>query len=850
MYVLAAAALVGVSSTGPAASEEPARTRTVVAGPQYRRSGSHNFFFGEDYRRLWTTPIQVEVLDLQKEAGGLSPVRRVGGQQTKGLALKGADGRNYTFRGLEKDATELVEEELRGTIVERTLQDQMAAQHPASEAIARVILDAAGIPCPAWRLVVLPDDPALGEFQKALAGAVGFFAEYPSAVSATNPGFRGVTEIIDHLALYKRLQAGEGDRADVQALLKARLADIFMGDWDRHRKQWRWAKFPGNPLWVPIPEDRDQAFSRYEGLVLQMARGRDPRFQKLGPKYPKMIGLTFNGWEQDRRLLAGLSREDFARAAESLRTAITDEVLQRAVGAMPAEWRAMDGPRLFADLKARRDALPTAAGKYYEHLAGRVDVYMTDRPERVEAKRSGNGDMELSVAAVGADGKPEEPYFRRVFHAKETQEVRLYALGGNDTVKVTGKGAPRLRVIGGEGDDTLDARGGGNAKLSDSQGNNHAEGAGIDAREYVPPPPPKNAPWIPPRDWGTQTWTMPWVSYSGDTGVFLGYGVEHRRLGFRDDPYSSRQVIRAGYAFGEQKPKVEYTGDYRRENRTSYWGFHAFASGAETLHFYGYGNETGNPGDNDFFNVKANQFLAYPSFNLRFGQRTTFSIGPAVKYTQSDPDATEFINVVKPYGTGDFGEVGVHGILSFDTRDSVAFTRHGVFLAARGTLFPEAWDVKQTFGQVNGNADGFVSAGRWLTLALRAGGKKVFGDYPYMEAASIGGGGLGTGALEEPSHTVRGFRARRFLGDASLFGNAELRLKVSRISLILPAHWGVFGLADAGRVWLEGEDSNTWHTSFGGGIWVSLMNYRNTFSTGVAHSTEENRFFFHGGFTF
>src|SRR4029453_2074390 len=103
-----------------------------------------------------------------------------------------------------------------------------------------------------------------------------------------------------------------------------------MDDGDRHRKQWRWARFPGSTLWQPIPEDRDQAFCRYEGLVLKVARGTDPRFQNFGPRYPGMEGLTYNGWEQDRRLLVGLGREDFARAAASLRDALTDDVLQRA----------------------------------------------------------------------------------------------------------------------------------------------------------------------------------------------------------------------------------------------------------------------------------------------------------------------------------------------------------------------------------------------------------------------------------------------------------------------------------------------------------------------------------------
>ena len=263
-------------------------------------------------------------------------MRRVGGQQTKGLALAGADGRSYTFRGLDKDASHLldsVDPDLKDTIVAKMLDLLMAAQHPASELIARGILDAAGIPCPAWRLVVLPDDPALGEFQKDFAGAIGVFAVYP--MPAKGGGARassGATEIIDHAELYKRLQAGDGDAIDAQALLKARLVDILMGDWDRHRKQWRWAKVPGNPLWVPIPEDRDQAFSRYEGLLLgDGARARDPRFQNFGPKYAGIGGLTYNGSEQDRQLLVQFSREDFVAAAKALQAQLTDEAIDKAV---------------------------------------------------------------------------------------------------------------------------------------------------------------------------------------------------------------------------------------------------------------------------------------------------------------------------------------------------------------------------------------------------------------------------------------------------------------------------------------------------------------------------------------
>jgi hypothetical protein len=850
--ISALAMLLGARS--PAVAQAPAR-QTVVAGGRYQAGGFIRVMLGTDYRQLWATPVSAEVLDLAKEAGGLKPVRRVGGQQTKGLALVGADGRSYTFRGLDKDASHLldaVDPELKGTIVAKMLDLLMAAQHPASDIVARGILDAVGIPCPDWRLVVLPDDPALGEFQKDFAGAIGVFAVYPMPAKDSVPGFIGATEIIDHEEMYKRLREGNGDAIDAQALLKARLVDIFMGDWDRHRKQWRWAKVPGNPLWLPIPEDRDQAFSRYEGYVLDRARATDPRFQNFGPKYAQIGGLTYNGAEQDRQLLVQFSKEDFVAAAKALQAQLTDAAIDKAARTMPPEWYAIDGPRLTADLRSRRDLLPEVAVKYHEHLAGRVDVRLTDKAERVEANRRANGDTEVTVRVLGPDGQPGPQTFHRVFDAKETQEIRFYTYDGNDTVKVTGghKG-PMVRMIGGNGADTLDATGADNAKLSDSDGSNRALDAADDSHPYEPPPPPNNAPWIPPRDWTRETYGTPLVSYNGDLGVFLGYSVETQHFGFRKAPYSTSHQLGAGYAFNQQSGKFDYTGIYHRENRDSYFGVFAYASGVEVLRFYGLGNDTAAPADNqDFYKVNANQFLLYPTFRRPFGKRGLFTIGPALKYTQSDESKDQYINAVKPYGVGNFGEAALHGVLSWEGRDSDVFPRRGFFAAVRGTWFPKLWDVESDFGQVNGNLNGYFSAGKVATLALRVGGKKVFGTYPYMEAAPIGEGGLGVGALAEPEDTVRGYRARRYLGDSSAWANAGLRLKVSHITLILPGTWGIDGFGDVGRVWLKGESSDTWHTGVGGGIWLSLLNDRIAFSAGIAHSTQYDIVYFQGGFAY
>jgi hemolysin activation/secretion protein len=159
----------------------------------------------------------------------------------------------------------------------------------------------------------------------------------------------------------------------------------------------------------------------------------------------------------------------------------------------------------------------------------------------------------------------------------------------------------------------------------------------------------------------------------------------------------------------------------------------------------------------------------------------------------------------------------------------------------QGSFYPALWDVDSTFGSVEGVARTYLSVGGPMqpTLALRAGGKKVWGRYPFFEAAFIGGGS-----------TVRLGRINRYAGDASAYGSAELRLALTRFELVLPAQLGVFGLADAGRVFLEGESSDEWHSAFGGGLSLSYLDRAYTFSIAIASGDERTAVYLQGGFGF
>ncbi|HEY0354707.1 MAG TPA: metallophosphoesterase, partial [Flavisolibacter sp.] len=84
----------------------------VAANPDLKGSGLKNFFVGKNYRKEWTQPIRVEVLDLSKELGGLTPTKQGGGKQTKSLRVVDASGKEWALRSVEKDPTAAIPPDL------------------------------------------------------------------------------------------------------------------------------------------------------------------------------------------------------------------------------------------------------------------------------------------------------------------------------------------------------------------------------------------------------------------------------------------------------------------------------------------------------------------------------------------------------------------------------------------------------------------------------------------------------------------------------------------------------------------------------------------------------------------
>lgn len=835
--ILLAAGLAPLAAPRPS----PAQDTTVVAGAHYRAGPLVRAFNGDEYRAEWTTPLRVPFLDPGTFAGGLTVEQAGGGLATESLRMRGRDGREYVFRSLDKTARRGLPEDLHDTFVEWIVQDLVSAKHPASAHLLPPLLQAVGVLHVKPTLYVMPDHPFLGEFRAQFAGRLGHVEERPEDArpdeeepNAPRPprSFADADRVVGTERLLERLEEDPGERVDSREYLAARLVDLIAGDWDRHADQWRWAGYERGDRWTwrPIPRDRDNAYSDYEGIASATVRAFAPNLTRYGARWRDLPGYLHLPSDLDRRLLADLDRRAWDSVTALVRARVTDDVIARAVREMPPEYQPLGAAELAEAMRFRRDRLAEASGFFYAWVAGDADVHATDQAERAEVERLADGSVDVRLfGSVDA----RAPYFRRRFDPDETREIRLYLHGGDDVATVTGT-APRtiqVRLIGGGGDDRLadesTAGGGRMTVFHDDRGDNtFAPGreARVDTREYEPPARSRWGNQPERRDHGADFAPVaPWGAWVLNVGPVIGAGPTWTRYGFRRQPYARQIAVRALYAPLEDGIGVEGIADYRR---TGTGGGLRLAAGARTFHvtrFHGYGNDS--PGSaEERYEVTSNLARVEALWYGPVGRRGTYRFGPVAQWM--DVRGEPFDPLSTPRGAREWQAAGAVAELRLDGRDTLPVTRRGWWLGARATGLAGDFD----FGRAAGEARTYLSLGAGPVLALRAGGETTFGVFPFQEAAFLGGPG-----------SLRGYPYQRFAGDAAAFGSAELRQPLGQVKLLLRGRLGVFALADAGRVWMDGDSPGGWHTDVGGGVWFETLGYVGTFT--IARGDDVTRWY-------
>lgn len=822
---------------------------SLVAGAEYEINGFTQLFMGKLYRDAWTTTIEVPILDLGKTLGGLKPLERGGGAQTQSLKLGATNGKEYVFRSVNKNPIQALPNDLKTDFFSYLARQSTATQNPYGALAAAKLLDHTAILHARPKLYALPDDPRLGIYREEFADMLGMLEDRPKKPKKGKAGSFDADEILRSYQLFTKLYDDHDNQMDKEALLNARVFDIWAGDRGRHEENFKWAGFKQEKgtLYRPIPRDRDHIFSRLNGLlpwIIDQPWGL-PFFENFGYKIKDIRSLNYSARHLDRSLLADASREDWLVASRQLQATFSDEIIEEAMQAMPQEIYEGSSKEIAAQLAQRREDLDKYIEEYYLLLAKEVDIWGSNEREYFDIVRQADGSVSVSVydlASFKKAVKGEKELYQRTFYPKETKEIRVYGLGSKDVFRISGESQKsiRVRVFGGDGEDAIEdvslVKSGGKKTLIYEKNKKSSVEMGTEGKIMKP----ENKDFY---DYQRKIFTynsylpIPSLSYNGTEGLGIGWGYNFTRQKFGKEGYSSKHSFGASVNIptGFQ---INYSS--RFHHVLGKWDVQTAAVvdfPNPNTNFFGIGNES--PLDaklfaQNFYRSRHDTYYFQAGVIRDFYQRSSFSIlahfennGLTKANSPSFFDADIDLYGINPVSIG-----LLKFALNLDFRDDKYFPKTGmrVFLSHQNGFATKSGKEQNLIGISEATIEGYIStkSKHPLTLGAKIGVSDSYGAIPFYQKIRLG-----------QTNNLKGYYNDRFIGDAAAYLNSELRFRVGTLkNAVIPIEFGLTAFYDRGRVFEDGVDAELWHQGYGFGIYLLPVYSQVTVNLSVGFSEE------------
>jgi hypothetical protein len=851
-------------------------SKLPTRNPVSEAGGFQKFILGEHYRSIYLQKYDFPILDLSEFKGGLSPLKRGGGNQTNSLRLEDPDGHQYVMRDLTKDVTRLLPPPFNKMgLTEYIALDNFLSTHPFAPLALAPLADAANIYHTNPKFYYIPKQPTLQVYNDNYGGSVYLVEERPGGDWEGQSVFGGTKKTYNTPDLSEKTLKNHKHKVDQNWALRSRLFDMVIGDWDRHDDQWRWARFDqedGTRLYRPVPRDRDQAFSKYDGLVTRVATIASPFTHQLAVYGPEIKGnIKWAAWSPrnfDAQFLTELDWEDWEREATFLQKNITDELIEESFKAWPEFALAEDGDYIKSVLRKRRDRIVEFARRYYEFRAKKVDVIGTEDNELFEIQRVSDKETIVRMFELSKKGKKKDLVYERTFDNDITKEIHLYGNGNDDEFRITGevnKGI-KLRCIGGLGNDTFvdesKVKGLGKKTLFYDDNRKNSLTLGTEAKDKRTDEAIYNI--YDRRAYQYEynyTVPIPIIGVNPDDGFLLGATFLNTSYNFKKEPFSSQHRFGGRYAFQTESFEFNYLGDYLNTfGKLDFYLDATIKNSSYALNYFGYGNGSIANVDSlgiDFYRVRQGLVRIHPAFKKRLGSIDNYiTFGPVFERSEIDNTPNRILIEDPEDNIPDDifihrNRIGAEFGFNYYNVDNRVVPHRGLNLIANAQWLNSLDDTKLNFTKLSGEMAVYQNLDRKenLILATRLGFGHIFGDlnedFFFDDAPAIGG--------ESP---LRGYREQRFYGNTTFYANADLRLRLfTTHNRVLPFTMGIFGGYDIGRVWASNveDDSDDWHSSYGGGLWFSPLDAF-TLSLGAfvpKEDTEEQlRIVLVGGFSF
>ncbi|MFD1292544.1 metallophosphoesterase [Lutibacter holmesii] len=797
-------------------------------------------FWGDHYRKYYSTNINAATASLDTLFGGLYPVRKGGGNQSRSLRLETSTGQEYVMRALHKSATQYLQAvafkdhyikgEYNNTFTESLLLDIYTTAHPYAPLTIAKLAKAANILYTNSQLFYIPKQPSLEQFNLNFGNELYYIEERAASGHGDKENFEYANTIISTDEFYENLRKSDDYYLDEATYIRARLFDMLIGDWDRHQDQWRWAEFKTGhkKMYKPVPRDRDQAFSIYDGFALGAITRLIPGLKLLQIYDDDIRNVKWFNHEPfpiDLSLIQNASYDDWKKQVTFLQNNITNEIIEEALAQMPSEVQDETVEEIKRKLKGRLSNLNKIAKEYYKHLAKYPIIRGNDKDNYFEITRLKNGETEISIYNIKKK-KKGTLFFKKTYSNKETKEIWIYGLDESDTFVVTGenRNSIPLKIVGGQNNDIYNIQSGKKVTIYDFKSKKNTFKTEEGKKRLFD-------------DYSMNLYSYkkykhhlnkvkPNLGVNPDDGLKLGVINELTVYGFERNPFSQQHIIGLGYYFATNGYNLSYSGEFAHIfNKWNVLVEALITSPNFTRNFYGYGNESVNFDEffgKDYHRVRISNYSVAPSLKWVGRMGSQFKLGATFESIEIEKTNNRFINTLPVFNEKRHNYLGIRASYFYENFNKTTFPTLGMAVGLE-----IGWKRNMNTNTAENNAYitpaiGFnynITSNEKLVLATKFKGNIIIGDeFKFYNAASIGG-----------VDGLRGYNNNRFTGNISYYNNTDIRYKLTKIKTkIVPFQIGLFGGFDYGRVWYKGEDSSDWKTSYGGGIWgdtAQLINF-------------------------
>ena len=782
-------------------------TTVVIPGAKFRRSGYHNLFWGKHYRKEWTTAVRVNNFYIDTAAGGLTVIAESGSRQSRGLRLKNSKGKQYVLRSVDKDFGRAFSDTFQGTFITHIAKDQASIGYPFAAITITPMIKATGIYHTNPKIIFVPRQGPLGEYNNKYGDQLYLFEERADENQEDAEYFGNSKNVIGSERLFEHIYEDNDDRVDQKAFAKARLFDMFLGDWGRHPDNWRWAKFEDDKITIyrPVPRDRDQAYTKFDGFWPWIGTNvaGATHLESFDFKIHNVKKFNKPGWPLDRPFLNELTEQEWVQIAKELQESLTDQVIENGIHQLPPALFAISGETLTAKLKSRRNHLQDYAKRYYNFLSHHVELRGSNEKEFFEIKRLDNNETRISIYKITKENEiKKNPYYKRTFYNRETREIRLYSLDKEDIINVSGPPhGVKVRIIDPDGTDSVSVEAKGRTKLSVGKkflfDTAHTKKFDFFILPLFSPPEYKVFEDDP-------------MGLFTKTGTRISVNMRYKPQPWRTAKYMHTHLLSANYGFIRSALNFGYVGRFGHVVGPFDLVLKSRYDALGIENYFGTGNETVKAhSKRNYYRTVTNRFYGGIGLSAS-GHHQTFDLSGfyqniKVQRTNGRFIATDHGIDQSVFDNKQFG--GAEAAYHLRKTNNDRFPTAGLDFLLAVDYVQNMKETSRSFTNVVSSFSFYVPLGKSFSIAARAGGAALVGDADFYHLNKLGG-----------YVNLRGYDRERFSGKTIFYNNNELRWITDTRNYFFNGEIGLLAFYDDGRVWQPLEKSNKWHTSYGGGL--------------------------------